>query len=151
MLRDEGLARDAVQEIFIKILLNLSKFNEQSTFSTWVYSITYNFCIDIIRKKKKVQVIYSDDIGDWNKQPEIEIPDSVLLEMKHERLMVILEKIPPGDKAILLMKYQDDMSIKDISEGIGKTESAVKMQIMRAKMKAVSVHEEIYGREFITA
>lgn len=151
MLRDEGLARDAVQEIFIKILLNLSKFNEQSTFSTWVYSITYNFCIDIIRKKKKVQVIYSDDIGDWNKQPEIEIPDSVLLEMKHERLMVILEKIPPGDKAILLMKYQDDMSIKDISEGIGKTESAVKMQIMRAKMKAVAVHEEIYGKDFITA
>ncbi|MBL7825083.1 MAG: hypothetical protein JNJ57_00525, partial [Saprospiraceae bacterium] len=38
MLSDEGMARDATQDIFIKVLLNLSKFTEQSSFSTWVYS-----------------------------------------------------------------------------------------------------------------
>ena len=57
MLSDEGLARDAVQDIFIKVYLNLARFNEKSSFSTWLYSITYNFCIDIIRRKKKIPVL----------------------------------------------------------------------------------------------
>lgn len=63
MLNDEALAHDAVQDIFIKVFLNLSKFNEQSSFSTWLYSITYNFCIDMIRKKKKIPVLLSDDVS----------------------------------------------------------------------------------------
>lgn len=127
-----------------KILLNLSRFNEQSSFSTWVYSITYNYCIDIIRKKKKVQLIFTEDIGNVSKEAEIEVPDSVLLEMKHDRLQKILELIPPGDKAVLMMKYKDDMSIKEMADGLGKTESAIKMQIMRAKIRAQIEYERIF-------
>lgn len=147
LLRDDGMARDATQDIFIKIMLNLSRFSEQSSFSTWLYSITYNFCIDIIRKKKKVQLIYTEDIGKISKETDVEMPDSVLLEMKHDRLSVVLDKIPPGDKAILMMKYQDDISIRDIALALNKTESAIKMQIMRAKQRAQSIHEDIYGHD----
>ena len=145
LLRDEGMARDAVQDIFIKIMLNLSRFSEQSSFSTWVYSITYNFCIDIIRKKKKVQLIYSEDIGKLSQETNVEIPDSVLLEMKHDRLSIVLDKIPPGDKAILMMKYQDELQIREIAECLEKTESAIKMQIMRAKQRAQAIYLDIYG------
>jgi len=67
--------------------------------------------------------------------------------MEVGRLRVILEKIPFGDKAILLMKYQDDMSIKEISNAIGKTESAVKMQIKRAKTKAQMAYKEHYTKD----
>jgi RNA polymerase sigma-70 factor (ECF subfamily) len=147
MLGDEGLARDATQEIFIKILLNLSKFTEQSSFSTWVYSITYNYCIDLIRKKKKIPMIYSEDIGRISKEPEVDIPDSVLLEMKQERLAKVLDKLPPGDKAILMMKYIDDLQIKDIGDVLNKTESAIKMQIMRAKQKAQAIYDTMYSHD----
>jgi RNA polymerase sigma factor (sigma-70 family) len=145
MLGDEGLARDATQEIFIKIMLNLSKFTEQSSFSTWVYSITYNYCIDLIRKKKKVPLIYTEDMGKVSKESDVEVPDSVLLEMKQERLGKVLDKLPPGDKAILMMKYIDDLQIKDIGDILGKTESAIKMQIMRAKHKAQAIYEDMYA------
>lgn len=147
MLADDGSARDATQDIFIKILLNLSKFNEQSSFSTWIYSITYNYCIDLIRKKKKLQVLFTEDVSRISNPIDVDIPDSVLLEMKQERLKVVLEQLPPGDRAILMMKYSDDLQIKDIAEALGKTESAIKMQIMRAKMKAQSLHDEIYGKD----
>ena len=147
MLSDDGLARDATQEIFIKILMNLSKFNEQSSFSTWLYSITYNFCIDIIRKKKKLQLLFTEDVSRIKNDADDEIPDSVLLEMKQERLSTILDLLPPGDKAILLMKYIDDLQIKDIAETLSKTESAIKMQIMRAKIKAQTLHDEMYGKD----
>ena len=147
MLLDEGLARDATQEIFIKILMNLIKFNDQSSFSTWVYSITYNYCIDVIRKKKKVQTIYTEDVSRIKNDTDDDIPNSVILEMKQERLSKVLDVLPPGDKAILLMKYIDELQIKDIAEVLDKTESAIKMQIMRAKIKAQTLHDEMFGTE----
>lgn len=147
MLSDDGLARDATQDIFIKVLLNLGKFTEQSSFSTWVYSITYNFCIDIIRKKKKNLLIFSEDVGKVSSEKEVDIPDSVILEMETRRLEKVMELMPPGDKAILNMKYIDDLQIKDIAEVLSKTESAIKMQIMRAKAKAQTIYEDLYGKE----
>ncbi len=144
ILKDTNLANDALQEIFIKILLNISKFKEQSKFSTWVYSITYNFCIDMVRRNRKSLLIYS---GDDEAAGEIveDVSDSEILETSISKLKVILNKIPVGDKAVLMMKYQDGMSIKDISETLSKTESAVKMKIKRAKQKFRLVYSETYS------
>jgi RNA polymerase sigma factor (sigma-70 family) len=147
MLADDGLARDATQDVFIKVTLNLSKFTEQSSFSTWLYSITYNYCIDLIRKKKKMPMLYTEDMGKVFKQGDVEVPDSVILEMETNRLEAVMEKLPPGDKAILLMKYADDLPIKEMADVLGKTESAIKMQIMRSKQKAQSIYEDMYGNE----
>ncbi|MCB0526037.1 MAG: sigma-70 family RNA polymerase sigma factor [Saprospiraceae bacterium] len=151
MLADEGLARDATQDVFIKIMLNLGKFTEQSSFSTWVYSITYNYCIDIIRKKKKNILIFSEDMGKFKPEQEQEIPDSVILEMETNRLDKVMDEMPPGDKAILNMKYIDDMQIKEIAAVLDKTESAIKMQIMRAKARAQSIYDDMYGTEPINS
>lgn len=147
MLADEGQARDATQDIFIKILLNLAKFTEQSSFSTWVYSITYNYCIDMIRKKKKMPLLFTEDLGKVSRDTDPEIPDSVLLEMKQERLEKVIDRLPPGDKAILMMKYIDDMQIKEIGEVLGKTESAIKMQIMRAKQRSQAIYDELFSND----
>jgi RNA polymerase sigma factor (sigma-70 family) len=149
MLADDGLARDATQDVFIKVTLNLSKFTEQSSFSTWLYSITYNYCIDLIRKKKKMPMLYTEDMGKVFKQGDVEVPDSVILEMETNRLEKVMEKLPPGDKAILLMKYADDLPIKDMGDVLGKTESAIKMQIMRAKQKAQAIYDEMFGTESV--
>ena len=143
LLKNEALAQDATQDIFLKIFLNLSKFGGKSKFSTWIYSITYNYCIDLIRKGKKEKNIFSEDI---EKAPDLaeEVPDSALLEIEVKKLKIILDKIPVGDKAVLLMKYQDDMSIKEISDSLDKSESAIKMKIKRAKHKVQKVYKEIY-------
>jgi len=141
LLKDEGRAQDATQDIFLKIFLNLSKFGGKSKFSTWIYSITYNYCIDLIRKKKKSGNIFSDEI---ERAPDLaeEVPDSALLEMEVKKLKIVLDIIPVGDKAVLLMKYQDDMSIREISETLNKSESAIKMKLKRAKHKAQKVYED---------
>ena len=143
MLKNEALAQDATQDIFLKIFLNLAKFGGKSKFSTWIYSITYNYCIDLIRKGKKERNIFSEDI---EKAPDLaeEVPDSAILEIEVKKLKIILDKIPVGDKAVLLMKYQDDMSIKEISDTLDKSESAIKMKIKRAKHKVQKVYKDIY-------
>lgn len=144
LLKSEAQAQDATQDIFIKIYMNLAKFSEKSKFSTWIYSITYNYCIDYIRKKKKDKKIFSDEIEN---APDIidDVNDSELMELEVKRLKIVLENIPEGDKAILLMKYQDDFSIKDISAALNKTESAIKMKIKRAKHKAQKTYKELFS------
>lgn len=147
LLRDGALAQDATQEIFVKIFLNLSRFTERSKFSTWVYSITYNFCIDLIRRKGKMQRIFSDEL-DKTPEPPDEVSDEEMLAMEVDRLRVVLDQIPVGDRAVLLMKYQDDMQIKEIADVLDKTESAVKMKLKRAKHKAQRLYEDLFaGRE----
>lgn len=143
MLKDEGLAQDATQDIFIKIYTNLAKFSEKSKFSTWIYSITYNYCIDFLRKKKKEKNLFT---GEMDTPPDIveDVEDIELLQIELKKLKVILDKIPVGDKAILMMKYKEEMSIKEIAESLEKTESAIKMKIKRAKAKALSVYKNIY-------
>lgn len=143
MLRDEALAQDATQEIFTKIFLNLSTFGEKAKFSTWIYSITYNYCIDFIRRKKKQVALFTAEI---EKAPDRadEVPDEALLEMEVMQLRTVLDHLPAGDRAVLLMKYQDDLSIRDIAEILDNSESAIKMKIMRAKEKAQRVKGELF-------
>ncbi len=147
MLANEAQARDATQDIFIKVFLNLSRFNEKSSFSTWLYSITYNYCIDLIRRKKKMPILLAEDVSRISDEPVPDIPDSVLLEMKQERLEVVLQHLNEGDRIVLLMKYLDDMSIKEMADFFNKTESAIKMQIMRAKHRAQLVYEQLFGHD----
>ncbi len=147
ILKDYDEAKDAVQEIFIKIMTNLASFGERAQFSTWIYSITYNFCIDVIRKKKKEKTLFTEDI---ERVPDVaaeDVPDEFLLAMEVKRLKTVLELLPSGDKMILLMKYQDEMSIRDISEVLKKTESAIKMKIKRAKHKAQEIYYKKYGKD----
>ncbi len=148
MLKDEGLAQDATQDIFIKIFANLAKFSEKSKFSTWIYSITYNFCIDFLRRKKKEKNLFT---GEMDTPPDIveDVEDVELLQIELKKLKVVLEKIPVGDKAILMMKYQEEMSIREIAESLEKTESAIKMKIKRAKAKALNVYKSLFRKEVI--
>ena len=141
MLGDAVQAKDAAQEVFMKIFINLSRFNAKSKFSTWVYSITYNYCIDFIRRDKKQQAIFTDDLERAPDLVEDEVSDKVLLEMEYEQLNHVLQQLQPTERAILLMKYQDGDPIRDIAERFGKTESAIKMQIKRAKERARDMRE----------
>ena len=76
-----------------------------------------------------------------------EATERELLSMEALRLKKVLEIIPHADKMILLMKYQDELSIKDIMEGLGLSESAVKMRVKRAKLKALETYKELFKNE----
>lgn len=143
LLKDEYLAQDAVQEIFMKVLMTLSSFSYRSSFSTWIYTVTYNFCIDQIRKTQKVALETEDKIPHLADQAEI--ADSVLFELQYDRFKHIFSLLPVIEQTMLLMKYQDDTSIKEIAEIQNKTESAVKMQLKRIKEKFMKLYQEIYS------
>lgn len=142
-VHDLDLAKDLAHDIFLKTFLSLSKFNFQSRFSTWLYSITYNFCVDYVRKNSKIRVESDDGLAD--------IPDSDdarnqedLLKIEAGRLKTVLDTIPVNQKMILLMKYQDDMSIADMMVALEANESAIKMRIKRARANAMETYQNLF-------
>lgn len=142
MLRDEDEAQDATQEIFTKIFLNLGKFQGKSKFSTWVYSVTYNFCIDRIRKEKRSRELFTTEIDTPTDREVDEGEDQAMLTMQASGLRKVLLKLNDADRTLLLLKYKDGVKIKDIARMFGKNESAIKMRLKRAKEKAKRIYDE---------
>lgn len=137
----EEEAQDLTHDIFIKIYLNLKKFKNESKLSTWIYSIVYNQCLNYVKKNQKKPEENRDlyeDVENLEHHTE-EISDKELFEINYAKLQEILNQIPIEDKAILLMKYKDDMSVKDISELFNIKESAVKMRLQRAKKRVLEL------------
>lgn len=138
-VRDEALAEDYTHDIFMKLILSLSSYKESAKFSTWLYSVTYNFCIDKIRQNKKMQEepLEEDFDGVIDDSEEAE-----MAEMEAKRLNKAMEKISAEERTILMMKYQDDLSIKEIADSLKISESAVKMRLLRAKDKLKNLYLE---------
>jgi RNA polymerase sigma-70 factor (ECF subfamily) len=137
-------AEDLTHDVFIQLFIKLRTFKGKSKFSTWLYSFTYNFCVNYVQRnshKKKEKVTVVSDVIKEDATDEID--DAELFELKSDKLAKAMEMVDPNDKVILLMKYQDDMSIKELSQVLEIGESAVKMRLKRAKEKIVKVYHEI--------
>ncbi|MFK7970865.1 MAG: RNA polymerase sigma factor [Bacteroidia bacterium] len=138
--KDSSIAQDMVQDIFLKVFFQLPKFQGKSKFSTWLYAITYNFCVEYYRKSSKYT---HTDIDNQPEAVDDTKDEQELLQTQTALLARALEIIAPDDKAILLMKYQDDASIKDIETSLGISESAVKMRLARARSRAKEAIDSI--------
>jgi RNA polymerase sigma-70 factor (ECF subfamily) len=136
-VKDEAKAEDFTHDIFMKLVLNIASYKASARFSTWLYSITYNYCIDQLRVAKKYveySLEYDFDLAEDN--------DAELVELEEQRLRKALQKIVPEEKSILMMKYQDELSIKEIATTLDISESAVKMRLLRAKERLKKVYIE---------
>ncbi|KAA5822368.1 RNA polymerase sigma factor [Algibacter amylolyticus] len=141
--KDGDEAKDLTQDIFLKLFVKLASFKGKSKFSTWLYAFSYNHCVNYVtRNTAKKFEKQSVDYKDIENLSEEEEDDSSFLSMKVDRLKVALELISPEEKMILLMKYQDNLSIKEIVNAMEIGESAVKMRIKRAKDKLIAVYNE---------
>ncbi|MVM40554.1 sigma-70 family RNA polymerase sigma factor [Spirosoma sp. HMF3257] len=132
--KDPVRAEDLTHDIFLKLVVKLSGFREQAKFSTWLYSITYNYCTDQLRSHNLRREVYMDD--GWERLDVSEDEGlAELAEMEARQLERALHQLPPEEQSMLLMKYQDDISIRDIANINGLTESAVKMRLKRSRDK----------------
>ena len=143
--KDEEEAKDLTQDVFLKLFVKLASFKGTSKFSTWLYAFTYNHCVNYVtRNTAKKFEKQSVDYADIENISDIE-NESDFLTMKVDKLQAALELISPDEKMILLLKYQDFLSIKDIESVLGIGESAVKMRVKRAKDRLISVYNENFS------
>ncbi|GAL68696.1 RNA polymerase sigma factor [Jejuia pallidilutea] len=141
--RDEDEAKDLTQDVFLKLFVKLASFKGKSKFSTWLYAFTYNHCVNYVTRNtaKKIEK-QSVDYQDIENVSDSEIEDKDFLNMRVDKLKKAMELISPDEKMILLLKYQDYLTIKEIESVLGIGESAVKMRIKRAKDKLKQVYSD---------
>jgi RNA polymerase sigma-70 factor (ECF subfamily) len=143
-LKDAEASQDLTQDIFVKLHSRLAKFQQNSTFSTWLFSFARNAITDHLRKENKIR---ETDLEEARLMTDEEVDDKELLQIKSERLGKILERIPPDDKAVLIMMYAHGWQMDEISEVMNLSMSATKMRLKRAKLKVLALYEKMYGED----
>jgi len=142
LVKDNFLAQDLMHDVFIKTLFNLPKFKGKSKFSTWIYTITYHHCIDSIKKSRKMSFV------EISEEENCIADDSDRIETETKRIFELLERLRAKEKMILLMKYQDGLTVKEIQKQLNVSESAVKMRIARAKEKVRALYKSTRKERF---
>lgn len=130
-------AEDLAQEVFVKIYKKLSYFNHKSKFSTWVYKVSMNVCLDWHRKNKKWKVIQlnqnpEDFIEEINAK-SIQVEDIVINNENREAFNKILMKLKDKYKSAIILYYCQDLSITQISEILSLPEKTVYTRIRRGR------------------
>lgn len=118
-------AEDITQEAFMKAWRNLKKFDKQKEFSTWLFSIAKNTCIDFLRKKKALlylEIIKEPGENDRNLQ-QIDII---------QLLSSTTNKLIPKYQTVLSSYYEDNLNFREISEKTGESINTVKSRYRRA-------------------
>lgn len=142
MVKNKEEAEDLVQETFIKAFSALASFNAKYAFSTWLFKIASNNCIDYLRKKR-LQT-YSIDKPTEAKDGQIakELPDPMVNpEMRmidNERRSIIdvaIDALPAKYRIAILMRHKEEKSYEEISEELGVPLGTVKARIFRAREK----------------
>ncbi len=128
--RDADVAEDFTQDIFIKVLGSIGTFQHRSRFSTWLYAISHHYCLDQLRiGRRMVRETVSDD-------ELAELPDTDRQDLLDERLndlARLAEDIPAAEVHLLQLKYEQNLSIREIAEQCSLSESAVKMRLKRTR------------------
>ncbi|MCU0366818.1 MAG: RNA polymerase sigma factor [Bacteroidales bacterium] len=140
LTHNRDLAEELTGDILSKAYEKLGSYRGKSSFSSWLYSVTYNHCIDYLREKKKLHY------PEWNSSNELpEIIDDTYEdeseEISYDILMDLLNRLHTEEKALIMMRYFDEMPLQQIAEALRVTESAAKMRLKRAKARLLFLHK----------
>ena len=153
MLGDEQDAEDVLQNTFLKALQSLPKFEGRSSLSTWLYRIAVNESLMLIRKQKPtipVAMDYEDDedeiqhptqFTDWCCLPE----DELLSAESKGHLDKAIRRLPEKLRVVFLLRDIEGLSIRETSEALDLTETAIKTRLLRARLNLREQLSTYYG------
>ncbi|RLC36850.1 hypothetical protein DRH27_04610 [Candidatus Falkowbacteria bacterium] len=140
---DDEDAEDILQEVFIKVYLNLNDFDTSLKFSSWIYRIAHNQVISQHRKLKarpEGTALKLDDGAVKTIAADLDIKKDVDLKILRENIFGTMEKLDSKYKEILILKFFEEKSYQEISDIIKKPMGTVASLLNRAKEK--------FGNEF---
>lgn len=136
MLANSGEAEEAAQEAFIRAYTRLESYDPTHKFSTWLLSITSNYCIDQIRKRRAVLLSLDEPLAphpalhsDNNKGPEAQF----LAREREDLVQGMLSELPAEYRQAVVLRYWYDMSYEEIADVQETSVSAVKSRLFRAR------------------
>jgi RNA polymerase sigma-70 factor (ECF subfamily) len=152
MLNQRQEAEDVVQETFLRVYTNLDRYDENQKFSTWIYRIATNLCIDRLRKRKPTYSIdaeLTDSEGtDWHAMLASEDPSpetELILSETQQHIREAIESLPDKYKSIVVLRYLHDLSLQEISDILEMPVTTVKTRVHRGREFLRKKLESEYG------
>jgi len=136
---DAEKAQDFLHDVFLKVIENIENFHTAQKFSTWVYTIAYNLCKNEYRRLAvRKNYDYHSELDTVSNSNDTNFDyQTDLIDMKNfnENLLSTLNTFDPMQRSTFLLRYQENYSIKTISEILGCSEGTTKSRLFYATRK----------------
>ncbi len=152
LLHSQEDARDVYQEAFLRVYRNLSKFRFDCSFSTWLYRIVANLCLDQIRKRKvrKEETAAVDTgAGEFDRfqflpehRADVDPQRQLMSAEVNSRVQEVLSRLTARERLVFEMRHYQGMRLRAIGESLGVTEEAAKNCLFRATQKMRAALED---------
>lgn len=133
-------AQDAAQEVFLKLHKSLDDFEEDKPFEPWLYRMTTNLCLDLLRARRQPMPLDFDQA----------IPPSaerdLLVAERTRAVAAALQQLPAKERAALLLREVEGLSTGEVAAVLQSSETTVRSQIYQARMKLRKITETILRR-----
>lgn len=140
MLKNREEAEEAAQDTFVKVFKSLNNFKGDSKFSTWIYKVTYNTCLDQLKKNKRVQhTIPIDDFSQNQIQNLENVLDTIDERDRNKMIQDCIHLLPSEEAFLLILFYFEEQSLEEISKIIDCTSNNVKVKLYRSRKKIASI------------
>ncbi|MGX1930870.1 RNA polymerase sigma factor [Flagellimonas sp. 2504JD4-2] len=143
MLKNREEAEEVAQDSFIKIFKSLKSFHGDAKLSTWIYRITYNTCLDRIKKYKidqksrPIEEVTSYHVADMGNAL-----DEMMQQEKSEMIKKCIQKLPPTDAAILTLFYFEEQSLIELAKTLKLSANTAKVKLFRARKRLAVILKE---------
>jgi RNA polymerase sigma-70 factor (ECF subfamily) len=158
-LRVQSVAEDVVQEAFVRVVQNAADFKHEARFSTWVYTITRNLCIDQLRKRALRKHPSLDEsrrgeegdgptLGEQTADSRANVERSATGSELKERILKAVDTLPDDQREVFLLRELSNLPFKEIAEITGVPENTVKSRMRYAleRLQAQLSEYEEYAR-----
>jgi len=126
-------AEDAAQETFIRAYLKLDSYDETRPFSSWLFAIASNYCIDKLRQTRAAPLAW-DDLATWAVAEEFYQPEAILSRADAQaEVRTLVDELPSAYQHPIILKYWYDLSYQEIAQNLDTTVSAIKNRLFRAR------------------
>ncbi len=132
--RDETVAEDLAQEVFVKAYFGMQNFEGRSSFRHWLQVIKVHHCLNHLKRIKKNQISIDDEDEGVANSVELATADKTLERLSdRQRIHRILELMPESLRLPLVLRDMDELSYEEVASNLKITLSAAKMRIKRAR------------------
>jgi RNA polymerase sigma-70 factor (ECF subfamily) len=153
ILADEQDAEDVLQNTFTKVLQSIENFEGRSSLSTWLYRIAVNEALMTLRRHKptvSVAMDYEDDEDEFQHPTQFTdwccLPEEDLLSAESKKhLDLAIRRLPEKLRVVFILRDIEGLSIRETSEALDLTETAVKTRLLRARLNLREQLSSYYG------
>jgi RNA polymerase sigma-70 factor, ECF subfamily len=139
LLGDVEEARDAAQEVFLKAFRKAGSYRPRGRVYTWLYRIAVNHCLNLLRRRRVVRFVRLGEGAEEDAAPPLEPADAragpeaeLLARRRWRATRRAIERLPPGQRAVLVLVRFEELSYREAAAVLGITEGAVESRLVRA-------------------